>query len=173
MSESNFTFAFEQEVSEKTNNINDSFHQDDFDDVEDVASYDNNTKVSYKIFDNCDYYVNNVEEFAKSQMIKFFSDKELHCGGKIPHSLLENPKRINLVINLDLDSGIKIFYDYSEKIITEEELAKSKRTGEVSWDIILVNDILKTLAQSGVPQQFAGGMLLIYLELVKGYEIKF
>lgn len=147
------------------------FHHDDFDENTDEESYKNNTKVHYKIFDQCDFYLNHVENFAKQQILKFFSDKELHCGGKIPHSLLENSKRVNLVINLDLDSSIKLFYEFSEQSISDEDLAKSKRTGEVSWDIIAVNDALRILSQSGVPQQFAGGMLLIYLELVKGHDI--
>lgn len=174
MSESSFAFVEEQkEYGQNLNNSASCFHHDDCDDIDDENLYEPSTKVSYKIFDNCEFYVNNVEEFAKQQIIRFFNDKELHCGGKIPQSLLENSKRVNLVINLDLDSSIKIFYDLSEKTIPDEDLAKSKRTGEVSWDIILVNDILKILAQSGVPQQFAGGMLLIYLELVKGFEIQF
>lgn len=142
------------------------------DDNSDYDVYENDTKVNYKIFDNCEYYNNNVENFAKQQMVKFFEDKQLHCGGKIPQSLLYSSKRINLVVNLDLDSSIKIFYDFSEKQISEEELVRAKRTGEVSWDIIAVNEVLRLLAQSGVPQQFAGGMLLIYLELVKGHEIQ-
>lgn len=160
-----------QEKDQEIKNLDSSFFHHEDSDIYDEDIYENSTKVHYKIFDNCEYYVNNVEEFAKQQIVRFFSDKELHCGGKIPHSLLENSKRVNLVINLDLDSSIKIFYDFSEKSIPEDELLRSKRTGEVSWDIILINDTLKILAQSGVPQQFAGGMLLIYLELVKGYDI--
>jgi len=134
--------------------------------------HDQDAKVDYKVFDSCDFYANHVQDFATQQILRFFSDKELHCGGKIPHSLLSNPKRVNLVINLDLDSSVKIFYDHSEKIISEYDLAKSKRTGEASWDIIIVNEVLRLLSTSGIPQQFSGGMLLIYLELVKGYDIK-
>lgn len=163
-----------EDLENKKNPETESFHQEFFydEDSADEAEYENTTKVNYKIFDNCEYYNNNVEEFALQQMIKFFDDKELHCGGKIPHSILSNTKRVNIVINLDLDSSIKIFYEFSEKTISEDDLARSRRTGEVSWDIIAVNEVLKILAQSGVPQQFAGGMLLLYLELVKGHDIK-
>lgn len=178
MIESNFVSAISNNKinSNEKNDIESKFlfHQeDDVEYSEHDENYELDTKVNYKVFDNCEYYTNNMEDFAKQQILKFFSGKELHCGGKIPHSLLENSKRVNMVVNLDLDSSINIFYNHSEGTMSQEELERYKKTGEVSWDIILVNDSLKLLAKSGVPQQFAGGMLLIYLELVKGYEIKF
>lgn len=110
----------------------------------------------------------NVRALAKFYMQQFFNDKTMYCGGKIPKVVLLIEKRISLVINYDISKGVLKAYEAMSSVIKNEARSDA---GEASSDIKLVNETLNLLAQSGVPQQFAGGMLLLYLEFVEGIEI--
>lgn len=119
-----------------------------------------------------------VEEFysdakalAKQYIEQFFKDKMLHCGGKIPSFLLFNERRISMVLNYDIITGVDRAYKYLEKELTLEEIEESKISGEVTYDIKVVTDILALLSSSGIPQQFAGGMMCLYLEFIEGVNI--
>lgn len=112
-----------------------------------------------------------VRVLVRGYMEQFFSDKMLHCGGKIPNSLLFAERRISLVLNYDIVRGVERAYNYLEHMATPEAVEKAKLNGEVTDDIKLVNETLNLLARSCIPQQFAGGMMLLYLEFVEGINI--
>lgn len=116
-------------------------------------------------------FLPDVKVLVKQYVDQFFHDKRHHCGGKIPKSFLHNERRLSRVLNFDITDGVVIAYKFLEATLTEKELEISKRTGESTSDIRLVNETLNLLARSGVPQQLAGGMLLMYLEFVEGIEI--
>jgi hypothetical protein len=105
---------------------------------------------------------------AKSAIDKFFADKMMHCGGRIPKKLLHDPTTISMVINTSIKKGVRLAYRLLEHTITVEEAMLAKKTGDSTKDIKLVNETLQLLASSRVPQQFAGGMLVMYIELVEG-----
>lgn len=107
-----------------------------------------------------------VRVLASFYMHQFFSDKTMHCGGKIPKTTLD--KRISMVVNYDVSRGVLQAYN---SLSYTSEVKSVREAGESSPDIKLVNETLNLLAQSGIPQQFAGGMLLLYLEFVEGIEI--
>lgn len=113
-------------------------------------------------------FQHNVHAIAKFHMQQFFNDKTMHCGGKIPNVILLIDKRISLVINYDISEGILRAYQAMGDLVADETLSE---TAEISSDVKLVLETLNLLARSGVPQQFAGGMLLLYLEFVEGIEI--
>jgi hypothetical protein len=116
-----------------------------------------------------------VRGLVRGYMEQFFKDKMLHCGGKIPANLLFAERRISLVLNYDINRGVERAYCYLEPHFKDDEFGeKKKRTdpsGEVSGDIKLVLETLNLLHRSCIPQQFAGGMLLLYLEFVEGFDI--
>lgn len=112
-----------------------------------------------------------VRSVVKGYMEQFFSDKMLHCGGKIPHSLLFAERRISLVLNYDIVHGVERAYNYLTHLATPDAVEAAKANGEVTNDIKLVNETLNLLARSCIPQQFAGGMMLLYLEFVEGIDI--
>ena len=116
-------------------------------------------------------FVSNVRILAKKYIEDFFKDKMLHCGGKIPKSFLNSDRRISMVMNYDVIMGIDHAYFALEKTIPQEELERARNTGETTADIVLVNETLYTLAKSGIPQQFAGGMMCLYLEFIEGVDI--
>ena len=63
--------------------------------------------------------------------------------------------------------GVKIFYDS----VKDSNFVEAKNTGDITEDIKIVNETLNLLCKSGIPQKFAGGMMLIYLKYVKGIKI--
>ena len=117
-----------------------------------------------------DFY-SDVKALAKQYMEQFFKDKMLHCGGKIPKSFLFAERRVSMVLNYDISRGIDRAYKYLEKTMLQQDINEAKQNGEATDDIKLVNETLYLLARSGVPQQFAGGMLCLYLEFIEGVDI--
>jgi len=107
---------------------------------------------------------------AKRHIDSFFADKQMHCGGAIPKRLLHDPKRVRRVVNYNISKGIRRCYHFLKNTITEEEKLAAKKTGDSTRDIKLVNETLNLLARSCVPQQFAGGILCMYLEFVEGVD---
>ena len=109
-------------------------------------------------------FFSDVKALAKQYMEQFFGDKMLHCGGKIPKSFLFAERRISMVLNYDIIKGVERAY----KALDNQEKLNS---GEVTDDIKLVNETLNLLSRSGIPQQFAGGMMCLYLEFIEGIDI--
>lgn len=112
---------------------------------------------------------NDVKILAKHHIEDFFKDKMLYCGGKVPQRMLSDEKRISMVLNYDIIQGVEHAYQLLESTVSQKELEASKYSGEATSDILLVNEILNLLAKSGIPQQFAGGMMILYLEFVEGF----
>lgn len=113
-------------------------------------------------------FLTEVKILAKMYIEHFFKDKSLHCGGRIPRSFLLSEKRVQKVLDYDISLGVQTAYKYLEPNISRDEISNCQKTGEITSDIKLVNDILRLLAKSGIPQQFAGGMMILYLEFVEG-----
>lgn len=113
-----------------------------------------------------------IEVSAKKCIDNFFSDKRMHCGGKIPKTILHNVKRIEMVINFSITNGVRYIYKLLKPTISEKEIAEATRTGDCTSDVRLVNDSLRFLAKSGVPQEFAGGMLVFYLDVCHGIKYR-
>lgn len=111
-----------------------------------------------------------LKALAKQYMEQFFKDKSLHCGGKIPRSLLYTEQNLSMVMNYDISKGVDHAYGALEPLLSPEEIRISRQTGEATRDIKLVNETLNLLARSGVPQQFAGGMLILFLRFVEGVD---
>lgn len=116
-------------------------------------------------------FYEDVKVLAIQYVEYFFNDKKHHSGGKIPKSLLLAERRISMVMNYDIIQGVERAYKYLEKEMTAKEIEEARQSGETTSDIKLVNSILGLLARSGVPQQFAGGMMCLYLEFIEGVNI--
>jgi hypothetical protein len=109
-------------------------------------------------------------ELAKRRIDEFFADKQMHCGGSIPKRLLHDPQRVKCVVNYSISKAVTRCYAALKHTITDAERAAARKTGDSTRDIKLVNEALKLMARSCVPQEFAGGMLMMYLEFVEGVE---
>jgi len=115
-------------------------------------------------------FFGDVKSLARQYMEQFFKDKMLHCGGKIPRSFLFAERRISMVMNYDIIKGVERAYKSLEKTMPVDA-DQAKQSGEATDDIKLVNETLNLLARSGIPQQFAGGMMCLYLEFIEGVDI--
>jgi hypothetical protein len=103
---------------------------------------------------------------AENFIYGFFCNAELSCGGPIPKKLLFSPDYITLVLNTKAARGIELAHQMIE---THNEIADEPI--EEMEAIKLVQESLDDFAHSGVPKQLAGGILLMYLELVKGISM--
>ncbi len=103
---------------------------------------------------------------------KFFANKQMHCGGSIPKRLLHAPQRVNGVVNYDISRAVDRAYEMLDGTISEAEIVTAKKMGDSTSDIKLVNETLKLLKGHAIPQQFAGGIMLMYLELVIGISVE-
>lgn len=135
-----------------------------------------------KVIDEDDDLDDNKEEIKAKELYKkaeivakkyvdcFFADKMMHCGGKIPNRLLHDPLKINNIINYNICRAVKMAYKMMKKTITQEEIQLANKMGDSTKDIKLVNEILRMCAVAKIPKQFAGGILIMYLQYVEGIE---
>lgn len=131
-------------------------------DLEDEIDENIDQEFDFELTDN---FPKKVRELAVYYIDKFFEDKKLCSGGKIPRYMLHCPKRIEMVMNYDIIKGVDHAYMILKHIIPQTEEANPNAE---AGDIKLVTEVLNFLSQSGIPQQFAGGIMVIYLELVEG-----
>lgn len=113
----------------------------------------------------------NSREFVRSCIDNFFVGKVMHCGGKIPKYILCSPKMIDMVVSTNLLDSLDIAYSCMKGMSAGDDDERFKFTGEVTDDVRLVNETLTLLSRSGIPQKYAGGLMLLYLRYVKGVKI--
>ena len=138
---------------------------------DEVAETGCSPEVEAKLLDFAQEFYRELRVLTRQYIEHFFANRMLHCGGPIPRSLLCTDNNISMVMNYDILKGVDRAYAALESRLTGEEVRSSRQTGEITSDIRLVNDTLNLLAKAGVPQQFAGGMLVLYLRFIEGVEI--
>jgi hypothetical protein len=106
------------------------------------------------------------EKTAKIFLDKFFANECLHTGGPIPRQMLHNERRLKQVVNLSIMEALDLAYD----ALGHVGPVAGSRECDVTDDIRLVISVIHKLAEARVPQEFSGGMLCVYLELVEGIE---
>lgn len=116
-------------------------------------------------------FFTDVKALAKQYIEHFFNGKMHHCGGKIPKSFLFAERRVSMVLNYDISTGVQCAYKALSPTLSDRDLEIAKLSGEMTSDIKLVTEVLGLLAKSGVPQQFAGGMMMMYLEFIEGVDV--
>ena len=109
------------------------------------------------------------EDLAKYYINVFFNNK-ISKNGNTTKDLVKCPHSLSTVINTSVISGVQKAYKALNNyiIFTQEDMNKAKKNGDVTQEIKLVNETLKSLHKAGVPQQFAGGMMVLYLEFCEG-----
>jgi uncharacterized glyoxalase superfamily protein PhnB len=137
---------------------NHDFFDDEFDN-EDSLSLSESEQIAREFQDN-----------AKALVIKhvcnYFQDKSLHTGGKIPVQILKNERRISLVLNSDVSSGIDKAYSALEA--SSNIIRKKAGKEQIPEHYMIVKSVLDSIYKSRIPKEFAGGILCMHLELVEG-----
>jgi hypothetical protein len=103
-----------------------------------------------------------IERLVKEQISQYFKEKELHCGGPLSDFVLHSDHYINQVSNTDLATCVEKAY---------KTLAAFGHEAGIKDDIGLVLSILAECSESGILKCFAGGILLMHIELLEGLEI--
>jgi hypothetical protein len=115
------------------------------------------------------HFKKDIKKIAKYYIRKFFKNKNGMQGEKLNISLIYDKSNIEKMINTNILDSTNIIYKTLKDTSYSE---KSKTQKDVTKDIILVNEALKKIYKSKIPQQFAGGMLLLYLEFCKGIKFE-
>jgi len=108
------------------------------------------------------------EALVKQYMEYFFADKNLHCGGSVPKSILLNHRRVSMVLDYDICKAADRVYKYTS---SNKELDDDDEKESFSNDIDLFLKALKTLQNALIPKQFLGGMICLYVEFIEGVYI--
>lgn len=116
---------------------------------------------------------NDAAELARHYIKIFFNNKKPDNPLPSEYDLLSTDK-IYTVLNTSIISGVKKSYKALERyiVITQEDMNKAKKNGDVTEEIKLVNESLKSIYKAGIPQQFAGGMMILYLEYCRGIKFE-
>jgi hypothetical protein len=111
------------------------------------------------------YFSKDVEEYISDVVVKFFKNKEMHCGGPVPIKMLLNENYIKMIREQDISNSVVKAYGL---IKNSQKINCEFNENYVSDDIQLVVSILDDCAKAHIPKCFAGGIMLIYLEYCKG-----
>jgi hypothetical protein len=124
-------------------------------------------------FDQEELLENNISNFFEEirpiiiKTIKnYFSNKKLYNGKDIDLSWFDLPYYSELIISTTVSEGVLKAY----KIIEENNFPEIDSDNDVASDIKYLIKTIKNI-QKYVPQEFVGGMILLHLELIEGFEI--
>ena len=115
-----------------------------------------------------------MDEQAKNCILNFFRGKQWCCGGDIPEHELISQDKIDILEQLDLVDAVGFFYDF-----TSYELSKNPEfmlngyqlSINPDYDIEVAKLILEECSSVKIPKNRAGGILLMYLDLIVGVKI--
>lgn len=113
------------------------------------------------------HFKKDIKKIAKEYIRIFFKNKKNKDGKRINKEVLFDKQNIIKLLNINIVESTKIIYSSLEN--SKEFGIKSKKE-DVTNEIKLVNESLKKIYNAKIPQQFAGGMLLMYLEICEGIE---
>lgn len=111
------------------------------------------------------------DALVRSNIKKFFKDREWHGGGRLSEKVLLSPAYVNMTLNLSISAGAEQAYvllKNDDQIDSQEE---SEDGYEMPEDIKLVLGIQRECAQKRIPKCFAGGITLICLEQCHGISL--
>lgn len=109
-------------------------------------------------------FVEDAKKLARQYIGVYFEGKQMYCGGPIPKKVLDSPKYSTLVVNTDIIDGVEKTYNLIE---CEEPDAEN---GSITKEMQFVIAMLQECAKLKIPKCFAGGLLLMHLQLCEGID---
>lgn len=104
---------------------------------------------------------------AKRHMIQFFENKTTCEGNPISMDRLLTTDNIEMVASASIEEAMEIIYS----AISCDDIDDDD-SGLIGDDVKIVLSALKRCSEARVPQEFVGGMTLLYLELCKGLNFE-
>ena len=135
---------------------------------EDYVEIDEEVAVPQSYWGN---FVQDVKNLVVENIDRFFDGREMHCGGPISKKVLHSPPYITRVLNTDISNGVDAAYEamgFPPQTVDKFNPEQRKQFDKAQ---MMVSQTLITLSKSGVPKEYAGGVLLMYLEIVKGVDM--
>lgn len=111
-------------------------------------------------------FVDDTKSIAKHYIDLFFWDKQLPDGSPIPKSSLYDDSNIDRVMNTSVCNGVDIIY----KMIDGQYSQKS-RSGQIPDDVKYITSLMQDCSKARIPKAFASGVVIMYLNLCKGYKL--
>lgn len=105
---------------------------------------------------------------VKRHMIQFFEDKTTCDGHPISLDRLLTEDNISMVMNASIEAAMEIIYTALNSGFDDMD----EDSGLIGDDVKIVLTALKKCSEAKVPQEFVGGMTLLYLEFCKGLNFE-
>lgn len=114
------------------------------------------------------HFKDDVKKLAREYISRFFEGKEMYCGGNISSRTIHAPGYVSLVIRTDVGRAV----DQAYQAMRQSSIIDSDADeNNISEDMRTVLKILQECSALQVPKRFAGGIILMYLELCMGVDI--
>lgn len=117
-------------------------------------------------------YKQDLVDLVEFHLLNFFGHRNGHNRKPILDTDLFTKANISMCLNMNLGNAIDLVYKGLAPRISSAVLKKAERTGDITDDIKLVRTVLDTLALWKIPKEFAGGFLVIYMELIEGVLVE-
>lgn len=131
----------------------------------------NNAKIILKEMQitRASHFKKDIKKIIKQYIREFFKNKKDYNGNKIKQELLFTNKYIGNILDFSILESTKLVYSV---LCQYKKYSLKNKKDDVTNDIKLVNETLKKIYRSKIPQQFAGGFLLMYLEVCEGVNLE-
>lgn len=132
--------------------------------------------------EDADFYIEQmrqIDKFTIECIQAFFFDKNFHCGGKIPKDRLFHRPVIDFSEQAEISLAMDWFWKLTgsngelEDVVdeNEEESEEKEDENDEYFDWEYLNILLADIAGRGIPKNRAGGILILYLELVEAIPV--
>ena len=108
-------------------------------------------------------FLKNVQAVVTDCIDAFFKGRQLHCGGDIEEDVLHCPAYVSMVMNTDVSRGVDVVYDVMQR-------SRAAVSEETKQDFVI--RLLDSCAPMGIPKCFSGGLMLMYMELCLGTDLR-
>jgi hypothetical protein len=110
-------------------------------------------------------FLSDIEALANKNIDIIFVGKRMHSGGAIPEAMLHSAPYITKILTNDICAGV----DNAYKAISEYNDSGTTRPVKDAQHLVL--EMLSLCSKNRIPKIFAGGLLLMCLEIVKGIRV--
>lgn len=98
-------------------------------------------------------------EYIKTTMMQFFRGKRSKDGTVLQEHDVCTEENIGIVRQLSVADAVDVLY------------AALQENGYTGWDFIFCMNLHNECAKAGILKTYSGGIMVVYLKLVMGYEL--